>query len=279
MAIRKPVAEIVAESDDLRVSKHPSWNRVLLKEIAQIQNGFAFKSAYFNSSEGMPIIRIRDVKPNSTQTFYSSAGEYDEHYLVENGDLIVGMDGDFNSTIWQGGTALLNQRVCRIRVDDRKYNLKFLAYALPGYLDVIHKNTSSVTVKHLSSRSLEQIPLPLPTLPEQRRIVAEIEKQFTRLDTAVASLKRAQANLERYKASVLKAACEGRLVPQDADDEPAELLLQRILVERRKKWEEQAWQKQIEKAQKKVAQARRKADGRPHYIRDLEPQEWQEIHQ
>ena len=64
-----------------------------------------------------------------------------------------------------------------------------------------------------------------------------IEKQFTRLDTAVAALERVQAGLARYKASVLKAAVEGRLVPQDPDAEPADVLLQRILAERRAMWE------------------------------------------
>ena len=59
--------------------------------------------------------------------------------------------------------------------------------------------------------------LPLPPLPEQHRIVAAIEEQFTRLDAAVAALKRAQANLKRYRASVLKAACEGHLVPTEAE--------------------------------------------------------------
>ena len=81
--------------------------------------------------------------------------------------------------------------------------------------------------------------------PEQDRIVAEIEKQFTRLDAATAALKRVQANLKRYRASVLKAACEGRLVPTEAKlarkegraYEPADKLLQRILRERRARWE------------------------------------------
>jgi type I restriction enzyme S subunit len=80
---------------------------------------------------------------------------------------------------------------------------------------------------------------------EQDRIVAEIEKQFTRLDAATAALKRVQANLKRYRASVLKAACEGRLVPTEAElarkegraYEPADKLLQRILRERRARWE------------------------------------------
>jgi type I restriction enzyme S subunit len=59
--------------------------------------------------------------------------------------------------------------------------------------------------------------LPLAPPEEQDRIVDEIDKQFTRLDAATAALKRVQANLKRYRASVLKAACEGRLVPTEAE--------------------------------------------------------------
>jgi type I restriction enzyme S subunit len=84
---------------------------------------------------------------------------------------------------------------------------------------------------------LVDYPFPLPPLPEQYRIVAEIEKQFIQLDAGVAALKRVQANLKRYRASVLKAACEGRLALQDPADEPAGRLLARILAERRAKWE------------------------------------------
>ncbi len=92
---------------------------------------------------------------------------------------------------------------------------------------------------------LAQHPILLSPLPEQHRIVEEIEKQFTRLDAAVSALKRVQANLRRYRASVLKAACEGRLVSTEAelaraegsDYEPADRLLERILKERRAKWE------------------------------------------
>ena len=90
-------------------------------------------------------------------------------------------------------------------------------------------------------------PSPSRPYPEQHRIVAEIEKQFTRLDVSVAALKRARANLKRYRASVLKAACEGKLVPTEAelaraegcDYEPGIALLERILTERRARWESQ----------------------------------------
>ncbi len=94
---------------------------------------------------------------------------------------------------------------------------------------------------------LEEQEIPLPSIEDQRSIVSEIEKQFTRLDAGVAALKRVQANLKRYRAAVLKAACEGKLVPTEAelarkegrDYEPASVLLERILKERREKWQEQ----------------------------------------
>ena len=95
---------------------------------------------------------------------------------------------------------------------------------------------------------VDDVSIPLPPLPEQRRIVAAIETHFTRLDAAVAALERAQANLRRYRASVLKAACEGQLVPTEAElardegreYETADALLERILAERRARWEAQA---------------------------------------
>ncbi|MGH2361791.1 MAG: restriction endonuclease subunit S [bacterium] len=94
---------------------------------------------------------------------------------------------------------------------------------------------------------VSEAPFPLPPLAEQRRIVAEIEKYFTRLDAAVTSLQRARANLKRYGASVLKAACEGRLVPIEAelahrggrDYEPASVQLDRILMDRLARWKAQ----------------------------------------
>ncbi len=84
----------------------------------------------------------------------------------------------------------------------------------------------------------------LPPLAEQHRIVAAIEQHLTRLAAAVTALKQVQANLQRYRTSLLKTACEGKLVPTEAalaraegrDYEHADRLLARILVERRARW-------------------------------------------
>ena len=241
MALTVSLDEIVTGGNALLAIK-PHWKRVRLGDVGQVLNGYAFKADLFNRDSGMPLVRIRDVGSAASETFYS--GDYDERYVVTAGDLLVGMDGDFNCARWRGPRSLLNQRVCKITVDETLYLPRFLDYVLPGYLKAINDATSSITVKHLSSRTIQDIPLPLPPMDEQREIVSEIEKQFSRLDEAVASLQRVKANLKRYKAAVLKAAVEGRLVVTEASlahregrsYETGEQLLQRILQERPKQW-------------------------------------------
>ncbi len=109
-----------------------------------------------------------------------------------------------------------------------------------------HQFVSGTTRLKLPQAPMRRIPLRVAPPAEQTRIVDAIETQLTRLDAAVAALERVQANLKRYRTSVLKAAVEGRLVPTEAelarregrDYEPASVLLQRILAERRRRWEE-----------------------------------------
>jgi len=104
--------------------------------------------------------------------------------------------------------------------------------------------TGAVGLRHVPAAFLADAQLPLVNLEEQRRIVAEIETQFSRLDEAVANLQRVKANLKRYKASVLKAAVEGRLVETEASIaqregrsyETGEQLLQSTLEARHAQW-------------------------------------------
>lgn len=244
MSFNESVDELVAFNETGLLGAHPSWTRVRLEDICSILNGFPFPSKQFQTAGGTPLIRIRDVMRGWSET--SFVGSFDPAYIVSHGDLVVGMDGDFNCALWAGSEALLNQRVCKLTPAESFYDLSLLAYVLPGYLAAINAKTSAITVKHLSSKTVASIPLPLPPRSEQSRLVEAIESFLTRLDDAMASLERVQRNLKRYRASVLKAAVEGRLVPTEAElartesreHEPALVLLERILVERRRRWEE-----------------------------------------
>jgi type I restriction enzyme S subunit len=102
---------------------------------------------------------------------------------------------------------------------------KFLFYFM-NTID-LSEYSQATTVPSVRKSDIENIPFPLPPKPVQEQIIARIEELFTQLDAGTAALKRVQAGLKRYKASVLKASVEGRLVPQDPSDEPAEEMLRR----------------------------------------------------
>jgi type I restriction enzyme S subunit len=107
----------------------------------------------------------------------------------------------------------------------------------------LNSNPKGIGIPHIDPVRFWNIHVPVAPLREQRRVGSEVEKQFTRLDAGAATLNRVQANLERYRGSVLKAACEGLLVPTEAElalsenrpYKPASELLNRILQERRAK--------------------------------------------
>lgn len=244
MSFTASLDDLVATNANGLLSAHPSWVRVRLGDVCEVQNGFPYPSTGFGKSSGFPLLRIRDIRSSQPETFFD--GPVDEDFIVRHGDLVVGMDGDFNCARWQGPPALLNQRVCRLSPRDGEFSPEFLYYVLQGYLNAVNAHTSAITVKHLSSRTVEDLPLPLPPLPEQERIAGELDDYVSRLDAAQAALHRVQRNLARYRASVLHAAVTGRLVPTEAElaraegreYEPASALLTRILGERRRRWEE-----------------------------------------
>ena len=186
------------------------------------------------------------------------------------------------------GELAFSNHMTRLRpaegVDPRftAYQLHFLW--MTGYFR--HRCTHHVNQASIASRTLaETVPFVVAPSNEQGEIVDEIEKQLTRLDAAVSALKRVEANLKRYRAAVLKAACEGRLVPTEAElarregrsYEPASVLLDRILVERRRRQMAQA-SKRGESGRALGAQGRKGEDEQssPPDIADLHilPEGW-----
>ena len=246
MSFSESLADIVQENRNQMLGKHSSWERVRLGEVADILNGYPFASEQFSSAApGTPLIRIRDILCNVTETYF--CGGFEPEFMVHAGDLLIGMDGDFNSSVWRGKPGLLNQRCCKLSLVSPEYDPRLLAYCLPGYLAAINAHTSAITVKHLSSRTISEIPLPLPPLNEQRRIADMLNELLSDLDAGVATLERVQMKLKHYRATVLKAAVEGALTAewraQHRAMEPASALLTRILAERRRRREETQLQK------------------------------------
>lgn len=166
----------------------------LLPEVCTIQYGFPFDSAKFSDSNGMPLIRIRDVVRGYSETYTTE--EYKSEYIVHENDLLIGMDGEFNIAKWGKTPALLNQRVCRLAPKD-SIDKDYLFYFMPVALKRIEEKTPFVTVKHLSAKELNKIEIPVLPLEEQRKIaetlskvdelIAFREQQLAKLDELVKS--------------------------------------------------------------------------------------------
>ena len=159
-----------------------SWDMVKLGDVCRIQNGFAFDSVHFTESAGIPLIRIRDINKGVCSVYFN--GEYDEEFVVACGDVLVGMDGEFNVAAWSGEHALLNQRVCRLIANPEKLDSTFLLHRIKQDLKHIEHETPLTTVKHLSSKQIANIRLHLPGIAKQRRIAAEVERQLAIVEKA-----------------------------------------------------------------------------------------------
>ncbi len=148
-----------------------------LTELCRIQYGYAFDSASFTEDASFPpLVRIRDVKRGFSETYYS--GNYSQEYIVRRGDILIGMDGEFNIARWQSEPALLNQRVCKI-IPNQQVDGSYLLFALTKILKKIEDKTAFVTVKHLSAKELNKIELRIPNYEQQMQISSTLEKALS----------------------------------------------------------------------------------------------------
>ena len=261
------------------MSNIPShWKMCKLGNVIRLKNGFAFKSNDY-AEEGVPIIRISNINNNEVQTEIAvrvpeNKANYD--FQIEHGDLLIAMSGATTGKtgVYSGNKPILqNQRVGNFKIiDESILDKKYRNYYVSSLRKEIEKAAYGGAQPNISAKGIEQFDFPLAPLEQQKRIVAEIEKQFSRLDEAVASLKRVKANLKRYKAAVLKAAIEGKLTEewrkQHPDVEPASKLLERINAERKERHKAQLteWEEVVKlwelsgKKDKKPAKPRKLTD-------------------
>ena len=194
------------------------------------------------------LLRTTDIAKNwldwRSVPFCSADPPEPEKYLLADGDIVISRAGSV------GVSALLQQPIpaavfasylVRFRAlgGVPRYIASFLKS--PAYWAAISHGASGIAMPNVNAKKLAALPIPFAPLLEQHRIVPRLEALLARLDDGIDALKRAEASLERYRASVLKAAVEGRLTArwrkENQPDETGEELLQRTLAERRSRWE------------------------------------------
>lgn len=160
--------------DLIESSLNSEYNYVRVNEIAETQTGFPFAKEFFTDEKeegAMPLLRIRDLKNNESKTFYT--GSYEEEFVVKNGDFLISMDGEFNIFNWQGGKALLNQRITRLH-SFKNCVPEYVLFMIGKELQKIEDATPFVTVKHLSHKQILNIEIPFPPIEKQQEIVIEL---------------------------------------------------------------------------------------------------------
>ena len=216
------------------------WVWTTLEEISEIILGQSPPSSTYNTDgKGLP--------------FYQGKLEFGETYptprkwctapkkIAEKGDVFISVRAPVGPTNLCPEKSCVGRGLAAIRglSDIEPF---FILYLMRAYEDELAGRGVGTTFNAITGNQLKTFEIPLSPLPEQHRIVAKIEELFTKLDAGINELHKAQSQFKRYRQSVLKAAFEGKLTEawraehQDGI-EPASVLLERVLTERRKKWE------------------------------------------
>jgi type I restriction enzyme S subunit len=207
------------------------WRWATLREIAEIRGGVTKgqRNTKGEPLRSVPYLRVANVQRGYLDLSEVKSIEASEKDIAElrlrPGDILFNEGGDRDKLgrgwIWRGELpeCIHQNHVFRARLRSPESNPKLISlYAnFVGHQYFIDQGKQTTNLASINLTKLGALPVPVPPAAEQERIVAEVEKQFTRLDAGVEALKRLQAHLRRYRAAVLKAACEGRLVPTEAD--------------------------------------------------------------
>ncbi len=217
------------------------WETIKLGDTGEYINGFAFKPSH-RESTGFPIIRIQNLTDES-KSLNRTTVQVSSEYKVLQGDLLVSWSATLDVFVWRREKALVNQHIFKVVPNDKIFNKALLFYWLKisiGQLQATEHLHGS-TMKHINRGPFLAHEVPLPPEAEQTRIVEKLEELFSDLDAGVVELKAAQKKLGKYRQSLLKAAVEGALTKQwrkqNTPQETGAQLLERILQERRARWE------------------------------------------
>ena len=229
---KKSAASDTSHYENVPYTLPNGWCWCKLGDLCSFESGFAFSSNDFKTS-GIPLVRISNIQ-DSTVTLKNCVfiqDEVDEKYIIKTGDLLIAMSG---ATTGKMGIysmrqrALLNQRVGNICVQSRYLTANYRNYFMYSQSDVILKMAYGGAQPNISSQMILNIPIPLPPLSEQHRIVNAIKNLLEIVDR----IEENQISLDKFlcsiKQKILQLALSGNLLTQDHNDEPAIDLLRRI---------------------------------------------------
>ena len=182
--------------------------RKTLGDVADYINGRAFKPIEWETT-GKPIIRIQNLTNSSTE-INRTTKTFEEKYSVRAGDLLFAWSASLGAYIWNGEDGWLNQHIFKV-IPKKDISKKYLYYYLLHVVDQLYAKAHGSGMVHITIKPFKATTIPLPPLPEQRRIVDRIESLFAKLDEAKQKVQDALDSFETRKAAILHKAFTGEL--------------------------------------------------------------------
>lgn len=179
-------------------------------EYAKVVYGAPYKSAKFNDNgEGLPLIRIRDLKDCNPQ-FYTPEILPQTEY-VNMGDIVAGMDAEFVPHIWKGNTGLLNQRVCKLMPQQTSISNLFVLYLMKLELEFVQSYKTGTTVSHLGKADIDKFVVVLPPL----EVVEECSKILDSILQRIKNISAESRTLSTLRDTLLPRLMSGEIeVPE-----------------------------------------------------------------
>ena len=236
--------EPVCIADEVPFEIPESWEWVTLKMIAITELGKTLDKAK-NQGDYKPYLCSINVYWNGIDLTTVKEARFEENeiskYELKKGDLLICEGGDVGrSAIWENEQEMYYQNALhRVRFYGgiNPYYFRLLMECYKGN-KILDKKSKGMTIKHLVQSALNAIYFPLPPIQEQQRIVNKFQSLIPILEQYNTSeIKLSNLNIsfpDLLKKSILQEAVQGKLVPQDPNDEPASVLLERIRAEKQK---------------------------------------------
>lgn len=197
-----------------KIPKH--WQVKRLGDVAQYINGRGFKSSEWKK-KGIPIIRIQNL--NNPDALYNYAeDDFDQKYQILKGDMLFSWSASIDAYIWKGEKAWLNQHIFKVEENSELCKKFYLFYYLKKIIREFYSAAHGSGMVHITKKSFESTPIPIPPLAEQQTIVAKIEELFSELEKGKEQLETALAQLKVYRQSLLQAAFSGKLTHPDVKE-------------------------------------------------------------
>lgn len=230
------------------------WARTTIGEIGQVRLGRQRSPKNRSKDHPTKYLRAANIKWEgldlSDVLDMDFRPEERDVYRLRPGDVLLSEASGSASevgkpAIWNGeiDDCCFQNTVIRFRPGAVTPKFALLAFSHFARSGIFSQVSKGVGIHHLSADRFSVLPFLLPPSAEQERIVAKADELLSDLDAGVDALKRAQANLKRYRSAVLKDAVEGRLTEfWRTENKPSETrrdLLERILKQRRRKWEDE----------------------------------------